>query len=46
MIALTPGGVDQHITRLPYRALERPIYPLDPDMGDPDITPELIRRPG
>ncbi|HEX6062335.1 MAG TPA: M81 family metallopeptidase [Candidatus Limnocylindria bacterium] len=44
MIALTPGGVDQHITRLPYRALERPIYPLDPDMADPAIVPELIGR--
>ncbi len=46
MIALTPGGVDQHITRLPYRALERPIYPLDPDMADPGLVPELIGRPG
>jgi len=46
MIALTPGGVDQHITRLPYRALERPIYPLDPDMADPSVVPELIGRTG
>lgn len=44
MIALTPGGVDQHITRLPYRALERPIYPLDPDMADPGMVPEVIGR--
>jgi microcystin degradation protein MlrC len=42
VIALTPGGVDQHITRLPYRALERPIYPLDPDMAAPDLVPELL----
>ena len=46
VLALTPGGVDQHIVRLGYRALERPIYPLDPDMADPDIAPELIRRLG
>jgi microcystin degradation protein MlrC len=46
MIALTPGGVDQHITRLPYRALERPIYPLDPEMADPSVVPELIGRTG
>ena len=37
MIALTPGGVDQHITRLGHRHLDRPIYPLDPDMADPDL---------
>lgn len=46
MIALTPGGVDQHIARLPYRALERPIYPLDPDMTEPRIAPEVFGRPG
>jgi microcystin degradation protein MlrC len=44
MIALTPGGVDQHITRLAYRALERPIYPLDPEMSSPALEPELISR--
>jgi microcystin degradation protein MlrC len=43
MIALTPGGVDQHITRLPYRALARPIYPLDPDMADPELEPLITR---
>jgi len=46
MIALTPGGVDQHIARLPYRALDRPIYPLDADMADPDLVPELVGRSG
>ncbi|RJL35325.1 M81 family metallopeptidase [Bailinhaonella thermotolerans] len=30
MLALTPGGVDQDLHRLPYRHLERPIFPLDP----------------
>jgi microcystin degradation protein MlrC len=44
VIALTPGGVDQHITRLPYRSLERPIYPLDPDMSTPDLEPRVIAR--
>jgi microcystin degradation protein MlrC len=42
VIALTPGGVDQDIVRLGYRHLERPIYPLDPDMQAPDLAPELI----
>jgi microcystin degradation protein MlrC len=45
VIALTPGGVDQHIVRLGHRALERPIFPLDPQMADPDLAPELISRP-
>ncbi|MBB6547333.1 M81 family metallopeptidase [Nonomuraea rubra] len=31
MLALTPGGVDQDLHRLPYRNLNRPIFPLDPD---------------
>ena len=42
VLALTPGGVDQHIVRLGHRGLERPIYPLDPGMSAPDLTPELI----
>nr|WP_328808137.1 M81 family metallopeptidase [Nonomuraea antri] len=29
MLALTPGGVDQDLLRLPYRNLKRPIFPLD-----------------
>ncbi|MEV0588037.1 M81 family metallopeptidase [Nonomuraea sp. NPDC050310] len=31
MLALTPGGVDQDLQRLPYRNLQRPIFPLDAD---------------
>ncbi|MGR6915613.1 M81 family metallopeptidase [[Actinomadura] parvosata] len=31
MLALTPGGVDQDLHRLPYRNLKRPIFPLDRD---------------
>lgn len=31
MLALTPGGVDQDLHRLPYRNLRRPIFPLDQD---------------
>lgn len=44
VLALTPGGVDQHIVRLGYRALDRPIYPLDPDMPAPSLAPEVITR--
>jgi microcystin degradation protein MlrC len=30
-MALTPGGVDQHLARLAYRHVERPVFPLDRD---------------
>ncbi|MEA2662508.1 MAG: hypothetical protein QOH08_2080 [Chloroflexota bacterium] len=42
VLALTPGGVDQHIARLGHRALDRPMYPLDPDMPAPDLRPRLL----
>ena len=44
VLALTPGGVDQDIVRLDHRRLERPIYPLDPHMPAPDLSPELVPR--
>ncbi len=37
MMAHTRGGVDQELIQLPYKRLERPIYPLDPDMADPKL---------
>jgi microcystin degradation protein MlrC len=30
-LALTPGGVDQNLTRLPYQRVRRPLFPLDRD---------------
>ncbi|GAA2374808.1 microcystin degradation protein MlrC [Catellatospora methionotrophica] len=36
LLALTPGGVDQDLARLPYRRVVRPMFPLDRD-----FTPEL-----
>jgi hypothetical protein len=42
MIALTPGGVDQDLVRLGHRRLTRPLYPFDPDMSTPDLTPRLV----
>jgi microcystin degradation protein MlrC len=44
ILALTPGGVDQDIVRLGHSHLERPIYPLDPQMTSPVLAPELLRR--
>ncbi len=32
LLALTPGAVNQDITSLPFRNLNRPLYPFDPNM--------------
>lgn len=32
MLALSPGAVNQALEQLPYKRIQRPIYPLDPDM--------------
>lgn len=42
VMALTPGGVDQDLVRLPYKRLTRPIFPLDPDMDTPDLKAKFI----
>lgn len=38
IMALTPGGVDQDLERLGYQRIKRPMFPLDKDMADPDLT--------
>jgi microcystin degradation protein MlrC len=42
MLALTPGGVDQDLPRLGHRRIVRPMYPFDPEMATPDLTPSLL----
>ena len=42
IMALTPGGVDQDLDRLGYKNIRRPMYPLDKDMKDPDLSARLI----
>ena len=42
VMALTPGGVDQDLARLPYKSIERPMYPLDKDMKDPDLSVKWV----
>lgn len=42
LMALTPGGVDQDLLRLPYKRINRPMYPLDPGMRDPDLSAQFI----
>lgn len=43
LMALTPGGVDQDIEHLPYKRIERPMFPFDKDMKDPDLSARIIR---
>ncbi len=42
VMALTPGGVDQDLERLDYKRIKRPMFPLDEDMEDPDLSARLI----
>ena len=42
VMALTPGGVDQDLERLGYKRIKRPMYPLDEDMPDPDLSARMI----
>lgn len=42
VMALTPGGVDQDLERLPYKRITRPMYPLDKDMADPDLSVKWV----
>jgi microcystin degradation protein MlrC len=42
LLALTPGGVDQDLLRLGHHGVRRPLFPFDPEMAEPDLTPELI----
>ncbi|SDF80744.1 M81 family metallopeptidase [Chitinophaga filiformis] len=42
ILALTPGGVDQDLERLPYKRIERPMFPLDKNMKEPDLSAKLV----
>ncbi|MGR3810399.1 M81 family metallopeptidase [Jiulongibacter sp. NS-SX5] len=42
VMALTPGGVDQDLERLGYQRIKRPMFPLDKDMEDPDLSARFI----
>lgn len=42
IMALTPGGVDQDLERLPYKRIQHPMFPLDKNMPDPDLTARFI----
>lgn len=46
IMALTPGGVDQDLERLEFKRIERPMFPFDHDMPDPELRAEMIPLSG
>lgn len=42
IMALTPGGVDQYLEGLEYKRINRPMFPLDRDMADPDLSVRFV----
>lgn len=42
LLALTPGAVNQDIPNLEYTRIQRPMYPFDADMADPDLSPRVF----
>lgn len=42
LLALTPGGVDQNIEHLPYKRIERPMFPIDKEMKNPDLSAKIV----
>jgi microcystin degradation protein MlrC len=46
IMAQTPGGVDQDLERLGYKRINRPMFPLDKDMADPDLTARFVPASG
>lgn len=42
IMALTPGGVDQDLERLGYKRINRPMFPLDKNMKDPNLKAQLV----
>ncbi|GAB3940795.1 M81 family metallopeptidase [Spirosoma harenae] len=42
IMALTPGGVDQDLSRLPYKHIQHPMFPFDKDMKTPDLSAKLV----
>jgi len=42
VMAFTRGGVDQDFSKLPYTRIVRPMFPLDPDMPDPELNVIMV----
>lgn len=50
-LALTPGGVDQHLERLGHKEIRRPMHPFDPETHvdggwSPDLSAVVFTGPG
>ncbi|MBC3787030.1 M81 family metallopeptidase [Spirosoma utsteinense] len=46
IMALTPGGVNQDLARLPYKRIQRPMFPFDKDMKKPDLSAKFVPLSG
>jgi microcystin degradation protein MlrC len=42
IMALTPGGVDQDLENMEFERINRPMFPFDRGMQDPDLTAKLV----
>lgn len=42
IMALTPGGVDQDLQRLTFKRIERPMFPFDKEMGEPELKAKMV----
>jgi microcystin degradation protein MlrC len=42
LLALTPGGVDQDLERLPFKRIQRPMFPFDKTMTEPDLSARIV----
>ena len=42
IMALTPGGVDQDLLRLNHQRINRPMFPFDPEMEEPDLSARFV----
>ncbi|MBD2756397.1 M81 family metallopeptidase [Spirosoma validum] len=42
IMALTPGGVDQDLFRLPYKRIQKPMFPFDKEMKTPDLSAKMV----
>lgn len=46
VMALTPGGVDQDLERLDYKRIKRPMFPMDQNMDDVDLSVRWVPASG
>lgn len=46
LLALTPGGVDQDLSRLPHTRIIRPMVPFDEITEEPDLSARVLEATG